>query len=103
VLEAWWKDGVTDDELTARKQGLIGGYFVGLSTTGGLATTILTTIQRGYDLSWLDGYPEAVRAMSREDVNRAIRTHLDPSAMVLVEAGSVAGPAKGDEQPPPPR
>jgi zinc protease len=103
VLEAWWKDGVTDDELTARKQGLIGGYFVGLSTTGGLATTILTTIQRGYDLSWLDGYPVAVRAMSREDVNRAIRTHLDPSTMVLVEAGSVAAPAKGSEEPPPPR
>jgi zinc protease len=65
VLEAWWKEGVTDDELAARKQGLIGGYFVGLSTTGGLASTILTTIQRGYDLSWLDGYPEAVRGVAR--------------------------------------
>ena len=103
VLEAWWKDGVTDDELTARKQGLIGGYFVGLSTTGGLANTILTTIQRGYDLSWLDGYPQAVRAMSREDVNRAIRTHLDPASMVLVEAGSIGAPVKGNEEPPPPR
>jgi zinc protease len=82
VLEAWWKDGVTDDELAARKRGLIGGYLVGLSTTGGLANTILTSIQRGYDLRWLDGYPEAVRAVSREDVNRAIRTHLDPSSMV---------------------
>ena len=40
-LEKWWKDGVTDQELAARKQGLIGGYFVGLSTTGGLAETIL--------------------------------------------------------------
>jgi zinc protease len=101
VLETWWKDGVTEDELTARKQGIVGGYLVGLSTTGGLATTILTTIQRGYDLSWLDGYPEAVRAMSREDVNRAIRTHLDPSTMVLVEAGSLGAPAKGNEPPPP--
>jgi zinc protease len=103
VLEAWWKDGITDDELAARKQGIIGGYFVGLSTTGGLASTILTTIQRGYDLSWLDGYPEAVRAMSREDVNRAIRTHLDPATMVLVEAGSIGTPAKGNDEPPPPR
>jgi zinc protease len=103
VLEAWWKEGVTDDELVARKQGLIGGYFVGLSTTGGLASTILTTIQRGYDLGWLDGYPEAVRAVSREDVNRAIRTHLDPATMVLVEAGSIGAPAKGKELPPPPR
>jgi zinc protease len=101
VLEAWWKDGVTDDELVARKQGLIGGYFVGLSTTGGLANTILTTIQRGYDLSWLDGYPEAVRAMSREEVNHAIRTHLDPAHMVLVEAGSIGAPAKGNEERPP--
>jgi zinc protease len=101
VLESWWKDGVTDDELAARKQGLIGGYFVGLSTTGGLANTILTTIQRGYDLSWLDGYPEAVRAVSREDVNRAIRSHLDPSTMVLVEAGSVGAPAKGGDPPSP--
>ena len=101
VLETWWKDGVTDDELTARKQGIIGGYFVGLSTTGGLASTILTTIQRGYDLSWLDGYPGAVRAVSREDINRAIRTRLDPATMVLVEAGSVAGAAKGSGEPPP--
>jgi zinc protease len=101
VLEAWWKDGVTDDELAARKRGLIGGYLVGLSTTGGLANTILTSIQRGYDLRWLDGYPEAVRAVSREDVNRAIRTHLDPSSMVLVEAGSVGAPAQGDGSAPP--
>jgi zinc protease len=101
VLEAWWKEGVTDAELAARKQGLVGGYFVGLSTTGGLASTILTTIQRGYDLSWLDRYPEAVRAVSREEVNRAIRTHLDPSTMVLVEAGSVGAAGKGNAEPSP--
>jgi zinc protease len=93
VLEQWWEDGVTDDELTARKQGLVGGYFVGLSTTGGLASTILTSIQRGYDLSWLDGYPNAVRAVSREQVDHAIRAHLDPATMVRVEAGSVGAPA----------
>jgi zinc protease len=104
VLEAWWKDGVTDDEVAARKQGIVGGYFVGLSTTAGLASTILTSIQRGYDLSWLDGYPAAVRAVSRADINRAIRAHLDPSTMVLVEAGSVGAPgapAKGADEPPP--
>ena len=66
--------------------------FVGLSTTAGLASTILTSIQRGYDLTWLDGYPEAVRAVSREQVARAMHAHLDPAAMVLVEAGSVGAP-----------
>ena len=90
----WWKDGVTDQELAARKQGVTGTYFVGLSTTAGLAETILVDVQRGFDLSWLDGYPKAVKALTREQVNAAIKAHINPSAMVLVEAGSVPGAAK---------
>src|SRR3984957_2641072 len=37
----WWKDGVTEQELASRKQGVIGGDFVSLSKTQGLAETIL--------------------------------------------------------------
>jgi zinc protease len=88
-LDKWWKDGVTDQELTARKQGIVGSYLVGLSTTAGLANTILASVQRGYDVTWLDGYPAAVNALTRDQVNAAIKHHLDPGAMVLVKAGSV--------------
>jgi zinc protease len=88
-LEKWWKDGVTDQELTARKQGLIGSYYVSLATTGGLAETILINTQRGFDLSWLDGYPDALRALTRDQVNAAIKAHINPSAMALIEAGSI--------------
>ena len=93
-IAKWWKDGVTEQELTVRKQGVIGTYLVGLSTTAGLAETILVDVQRGFDLSWLDGYPKAVKALTREQVNTAIKTHINPSAMVLVEAGSVPAAAK---------
>jgi len=93
-LEKWWKDGVTEQELAARKQGLTGTYFVGLSTTAGLAETILVNTQRGYDLTWLDGYPRTVKALTQAQVNAAIKTHLNPGAMVLVEAGSVAAAAQ---------
>jgi zinc protease len=89
-LDKWWKDGVTEQELATRKQGITGGYFVGLSTTSGLAGTILVNAQRGYGLSWLDGYPAAVQAITLAQVNAAIKTRLNPSTMVLVEAGSVA-------------
>ena len=88
-IAKWWKDGVTEQEFVARKQGVIGGYFVSLSTTLGLAETILTNTQRGFDPSWLDGYPKAVKTLTRDQVNAAIKTHINPSAMVLVEAGSV--------------
>src|ERR1700675_4266122 len=97
-LQKWWSDGVTDSELAVRKQGLVGGYLVGLSNTAGLAGAIVATIQRGYDLTWLDGYPEAVKALTRAQVNAAIKAHLDPSTMVLVEAGSVKA---GGASPPP--
>ena len=93
-LLRWWKDGVTDEELAARKRGVIGTYLVGLSTTAGLAQAILTNIQRGYDVSRLDELPAAVGALTKDQVNSAIKSHLDPNAMVLVEAGSVPQAAK---------
>lgn len=98
VIATWWADGVTDAELSAHKQGLIGSYRVSLSTAGGVAGTILASVQRGFDLTWLDGYPQAIREVTRDQVNHAIRAHLDPQAMTLVEAGSVAAAAP---QPPP--
>jgi predicted Zn-dependent peptidase len=58
-----------------------------------LADTILLNAQRGYDVAWLDGYPKAVKALTVAQVNAAIKTHLNPSTMVLVEAGSVAAAA----------
>jgi zinc protease len=93
-LDRWWKDGVTEQELAARKQGLVGGYLVGLSTTGGLANAILTNLQRGYDVSRVEEYPGAVKALTREQVNAAIKSRLNPSVMVLVKAGSVAPAAQ---------
>jgi zinc protease len=80
--------------LAARKQGEIGSYFVSLSTTLGLAETILVNAQRGYDPGWLDAYPKALKALTRDQVNAAIRTHINPNSMVLVEAGSVPAAAK---------
>jgi zinc protease len=91
-LDKWWREGVTAQELSARKQGIIGDYLVGLSTTGGLADTILTNAQRGYDVGWLDQYTQAVNAVTLAQVNAAIKAHLNPATMMLVEAGSV-GPS----------
>jgi zinc protease len=92
-LDKWWSGGVTAQELSARKQGIIGDYLVGLSTTGGLADTILANVQRGYDVSRLDEYSQAVNAVTLAQVNAAIKAHLDPAKMVLVEAGSVGAAA----------
>jgi zinc protease len=89
-LDKWWRDGITEQELAAHKQGLIGSYYVSLATTSGLAETILVDVQRGYDLGWLDGYPNALKALGVSQVNAAIKAHIKPPDMMLVEAGSIA-------------
>jgi zinc protease len=93
-LSRWWSEGVAQEELDGHREGLLGTYVVGLSTTGGIANQLLINLQRGFDVTWLDEYPKALRTLTLAQVNAAIKAHLDPKAMVLVEAGSVAAPAK---------
>ena len=89
-LDLWVDEGVTDQEVANVKSDLIGYYKVGLATTNGMAGAILTAVQRGYDLTWLDQYPEAVAALTTEQVNDVIKRRVDPAKMVLIEAGTVA-------------
>ena len=88
-LVRWAREGVTAEELAARKTDLVGSYQVSLATTGGLATALQQAILRGYPVSWLDDYPRAIDALTLEEVNRAIKKHIDPAKMVLVKAGTV--------------
>ncbi|KVT01215.1 M16 family metallopeptidase [Burkholderia ubonensis] len=90
VLEAWWKQGITQAELDARKDGMIGRHQVAMETTGQMAAMLTQTVLQDRPLSDLDTYPERVRALTVDQVNAAIRKHLDPSKMVLVEAGTFA-------------
>jgi len=90
-LVEWSKNGVTDAELAQRKTDLAGTYKVGLSTTSGMAGTILTTINRDLPISFIDEYPARVAALTTAQVNGAIKKHLDPEKMVLVKAGTVTG------------
>lgn len=92
-LQKWWAEGITEEELAAKKESMIGAYEVSLATTGGMGNAILSAIQRGYPLTWLDEYPKALEALTREQVNTAIRTLLDPSKMVVVKVGAVSGKA----------
>ena len=68
---------------------MAGSYLVGLATTSGLAGTVLRTLDAGLPLEYVDQYPDRVAALTLEQVNGAIRRHLDPSRMVTVEAGTL--------------
>jgi zinc protease len=89
VLEHWWADGITDEELAARKTNLIGSYQVGLADTLGMAQTLLSTVLTGRDVTWLDQYPKAIDAVTLLQVNTAIKQHLSPEKMIVVKTGTL--------------
>ncbi len=93
-LDHWYADGITADELAKRKTDLTGSYKVGLSTTTGMATALMNSLLRGYDVTWLDEYPEKIQALSLEQVNGAMKKHLKPENLVLIKAGTVTEVAK---------
>jgi zinc protease len=88
-LLKWSRDGVTAAELAARKTNIVGSYQVSLATTGGLAMAIQQAVLRGYPVSWLDDYPRAIEALTLDEVNHAIKKHIEPQKMVFVKAGTV--------------
>ena len=88
-LRRWYAEGITEEEFANRQTNLIGSYKVGLTTTEGLASTLLATAQRGLPMSWVDEYPLRVAALTRAQVNAALRRHLHPETMALVQAGTV--------------
>lgn len=92
-LTEWYEKGVTADELARRKDNLVGSFKVGLATTDGLASSLLLSVQRGKGPEWLDQYPSVIQGLTLEQVNGAIKKHLNPSEMFLIKAGSVPGAA----------
>lgn len=90
-LAEWHDKGITAAELERAKTEVAGTYKVRLATTNGMAGTILTMLNAGMPLSFVDEYPKRVAELTLDQVNGAIRRHLDPAKMVLVQAGTVPG------------
>jgi zinc protease len=81
-------EGVTEDELEEKKTTVTGSYKVGLATTGGLASALLHNAERGFGVDYLDRYPDEVAALTLEQVNGAIRRHIQPEQLQAAMAGT---------------
>ena len=59
--------------------------------SGGMATTILNTLNRDLPLSFIDEFGNKVNALTKDQVNASIKKHLDPEKMVIIKAGTIPG------------
>jgi predicted Zn-dependent peptidase len=83
------RDGITPAELEEKQTTITGAFKVGLATTGGLALSLLLTAERGFDVGYLDRYPQLVSGLTVDDVNGAVRRHLNAESLHVAVAGTL--------------
>ncbi|MDO5977855.1 M16 family metallopeptidase [Flavivirga spongiicola] len=88
-IKKWVNEGITNDELTAKKTNLTGSFKVGLSTTGGLAGALLSFVERGLEPSYVDQYSKDIEAVTIGQVNTAIKKYIDLNKLIIIKSGSL--------------
>jgi len=89
-IQLWFKNGITEEELSAKKNTIAGSFKVSLDSTSGLSGKILSNAEQNRTVSYLDKYPEIIKNISLLEVNSAIKKYIDPKNMFAISAGTVA-------------
>ena len=84
-----WHQGLSEEELNERKQGMVGKYKVMLSDARALASRLASNIEKGYDVDYLYTFSDKVEAITLDQVNSAIKQYIDLNMIVCVYAGSI--------------
>jgi zinc protease len=78
---------VSDEEFSDAKSYLIGSLPLGLESLGGVTDLLLTLERFGLGLDYLDRYPEIISALTKDDLMKAMETHIDPDRLAIGIAG----------------
>jgi zinc protease len=88
-INKWIDEGLSETELENKKSNLIGSFKVRLSTTGGLASSILSFINEGKSPAYIDEYPKEIKAVTLNQVNSAIKKYINPASFLIIKSGSI--------------
>jgi zinc protease len=94
TLRRFIDEGPSDAELAQAKSNLIGGFPLRLDSNKKIQEHLAMIGFYRLPLDWLEAYPKAVEAVTREDIVRAFRVRVRPDAMVTVIVGGQVEPAK---------
>ena len=89
-MERAYKDGFTQEELTAAIEGLLDEAKVRRSNNSNLAQTLRSLYTDNFTLAEEKAIQDKIRALTLDDVNRVMRKYLDHKSMSVVKAGDFA-------------
>ena len=81
------RDGVTADELDKARQGYLQSLKVGRSSDSALAGTLSGLRHLDRTMAWEADFEKKIAALTHDQVNAALRKHIDPQKLVVVAAG----------------
>ena len=89
------KDGFTAAELAAAKSGVMQQRLQTRAQDGSLAAVWASYLYLGKTFVWSAQFEEKVLALKPDDVQAAMRKHVDPAKITIIKAGDFAKVAKG--------
>jgi zinc protease len=89
VLCEYVEHGIQPGELEDEKSSAIGSFKVSLSTNAGLSAALWNAEFYRLGVDYIDRYPQLIGAVTREEVNAAIRKYFRPDHLTVVIAGDI--------------
>ena len=88
-IDRFAREGVTEEEVAIQKNYFAGNFQVGLGTNAGVASALVTAEKFGFGPKYLDEFPSRVRAVTRAEVNQAIKDRFFADRLHLIVAGDL--------------
>jgi len=90
VLAAFLKDGVTEEELSAAKSGLLQQWTINRTQDGALASQLASNLKLGRTMAFTEDREARIKSTTVEQVNGVIRKYLRLDQLVQMYAGDFA-------------
>ena len=84
-----FESGVTQEELDVARSYLTGSFVFRFQKNSQVAEFLIEAEIYGLGFDYLERFPELIRAVTIEDVNRVTRKYIDPLNLTTVVVGPV--------------
>ena len=81
------RDGVTSEELDKAREGYLQSMKVGRSSDAALAGSLGSLRHLGRTMLWEADFERKIAALTPEQINAAMKRHIDPKKLVIIAAG----------------
>jgi len=80
-------DGFTAEELAAAKTGFQQSRKMRFADDGSIANSLMSHLYIDRDLHWDEKFEGAIQSLSADQIREAMKRYIDPSKMIMVQAG----------------